>query len=200
MWAITSYYNPVRYRRRLSNYRLFRANLGVPLVTVELSFDGQFELTEKDADILVQISGGAVLWQKERLLNVALQALPRSCDIFFDTSDWIEAADSLLDRYPIIQLFRRVHNLGPHWSPEKEPASEVEFTQPSAAFSLASGAPAATGLGFGHLRDSRKGACTCGFAWAAHRELLDRHFFSMLALLAVVIAPWRVPPIIASMR
>ena len=48
---MTSYYNPVRYKRRLSNYRLFRANLGVPLVAVELSFDG---LTEKDADILVQ--------------------------------------------------------------------------------------------------------------------------------------------------
>ena len=76
MWAITSYYNPVRYKRRLSNYRLFRANLGVPLVAVELSFDGQFELTEKDADILLQISGGAVLWQKERLLNLAIKAVP----------------------------------------------------------------------------------------------------------------------------
>lgn len=79
MWVITTYYNPVRYKRRLSNYKIFRANLGVPLVTVELSFNGQFELTEKQADILIQISGGAVLWQKERLLNVALQALPSSC-------------------------------------------------------------------------------------------------------------------------
>ena len=68
MWAITSYFNPARYRRRLSNYRIFRANLGVPLVTVELSFDGQFELTEGDADILIQIPAGAMLWQKERLL------------------------------------------------------------------------------------------------------------------------------------
>ena len=183
MWAITSYYNPVRYKRRLSNYRLFRANLGVPLVAVELSFDGQFELTEKDADILVKISGRAVLWQKERLLNVALQALPRSCDkvawldcdIFFDTPDWIEAADSLLDRYSIIQLFRRVHNLGPQWSPGKDPASEVEFTRPSAAFSLASGVPAVAAIG--HLLNDRKRTCAPGFAWAASRELLDRHFF-----------------------
>ena len=47
MWAITSYYNPVRYKRRLSNYRMFRANLGIPLVTVELSFDDKFELGRK---------------------------------------------------------------------------------------------------------------------------------------------------------
>ena len=39
---------------------------------MELSFDGEFELEEKDADILIQLSGGAVLWQKERLL--------KSCD------------------------------------------------------------------------------------------------------------------------
>ena len=51
MWAITSYYNPVGYRRRLANYGLFRANIGVPLVTVELSFDDRFELTDQDADI-----------------------------------------------------------------------------------------------------------------------------------------------------
>ncbi len=183
MWAITSYYNPVGYKRRLSNYRIFRANLGVPLVTVELSFNGRFELAKKDADILVQISGGAVLWQKERLLNVALQALPSSCqkvawldcDILFDTPDWIEAADSLLDRYSIIQLFRQVHNFGPQWVSGKGRASEVEFTRLSAAFSLASGVPAASAIG--HLLDDRKVTCAPGFAWAARRDLLDRHFF-----------------------
>jgi hypothetical protein len=76
VWAIASYYNPVGYRRRLANYRLFRANLGIPLVTVELSFDGRFELAEDDADILIQLTGGAVLWQKERLLNLAAKAVP----------------------------------------------------------------------------------------------------------------------------
>ena len=72
MWAMTSYINPMRYKRRFTNYKMFREKLGIPLVTVELSFDGHFELTDKDADILIQISGGAVLWQQNRLLNVAL--------------------------------------------------------------------------------------------------------------------------------
>ena len=91
MWAITSYFNPVGFKRRLSNYRVFRANLAVPLVTVELSFDGRFELTDDDADILIQLSGGAVLWQKERLLNIAIQSVPKNakniawldCDVIF---------------------------------------------------------------------------------------------------------------------
>jgi hypothetical protein len=64
MWAITSYFNPVGYKRRLSNYRVFRANLEIPVVTVDLSFDGEFELKEKDSDILIQISGGAVLGKR----------------------------------------------------------------------------------------------------------------------------------------
>ena len=70
LYAITTYYNPASYRRRLRNYRL-QAGLKVPLVTVELGFGGTFELTGDDADILVRLPAGSILWQKERLLNVA---------------------------------------------------------------------------------------------------------------------------------
>ena len=110
MWAITSYFNPVGYKRRLSNYRIFRANLGVPLVTVELSFDGEFELKEKDADILIQLSGGAVLWQKERLLNFAIKAVPSDvkriawldCDVILKRADWVEEAKRQLNEFNVI--------------------------------------------------------------------------------------------------
>jgi len=76
MLAVTSYFNPMKSRRRLANYRTFRSRLDVPLVTVELAFDGQFELTSGDADHLIQLSGGDIMWQKERLLNIALEAVP----------------------------------------------------------------------------------------------------------------------------
>jgi hypothetical protein len=62
LWAITSYFNPVGYTRRLANYRLFRERLAVPLVTVELSFNGRFELREDDADILAQFHSTHVMW------------------------------------------------------------------------------------------------------------------------------------------
>jgi hypothetical protein len=183
LWAITCYFNPMRYRRRLANFRIFRQYLEVPLVAVEMAFGPEFELQAHDAEILVQLRGGGMLWQKERLLNLALKALPTGCnkvawldcDIMFDRPDWVEAADSLLDRYPMIQLFRQVHNLGPQWGPGKEHASQVQFTRPSAAFSLSSGVPAATCIG--HLIDNRIGTCAPGFAWAARREVLDRHLF-----------------------
>jgi hypothetical protein len=60
LWAITSFFNPIRYESRRSAYKIFRKNLRGPLVTVELSFDGLFDLQINDADILIQISGGAI--------------------------------------------------------------------------------------------------------------------------------------------
>ena len=44
LWAITSYYNPLAYRRRRENYRIFRQRLKVPLLTVELAYGPDFEL------------------------------------------------------------------------------------------------------------------------------------------------------------
>ena len=198
MWAMTSYYNPVRYKRRLSNYRIFRENLGVPLITVELSFNGQFELTEEQADILIQISGGAVLWQKERLLNVALQAVPSSCtkvawldcDILFDTPNWIEAADGLLDCSGKCMISVRsglpeeIAHL--KWSsrgrPRLSPSRQVfPQRQLSAIFSILELAPVRPAL------HGRRAASS----WIST-------FFSTLTFLALGIKQWPVLPIVAS--
>ena len=80
LWAITAYFNPMRYRRKYANYQLFRERLEVPLVAVELAYGPEFELGEGDAEVLLKLRGRDILWQKERLLNVAFQALPSSCD------------------------------------------------------------------------------------------------------------------------
>src|SRR5262245_3945888 len=79
LWAITAYFNPVGYARRLANYRVFRAHLPIPLLTVELAIGRDAELTAADADVLVQLRTDAVLWHKERLLNIALVRLPQCC-------------------------------------------------------------------------------------------------------------------------
>lgn len=121
MWAITSYFNPARYKRRLSNYKIFRGNLGVPLVTVELSFDGHFELADDDADILIRLSGGAMLWQKERLLNIAIESVPQNakniawidCDVIFERADWMHEAELKLSEANIVQLYSDLVDLGP---------------------------------------------------------------------------------------
>ena len=85
----------MRYQRRLANYRSFREHLAVPLITVELSYGAGFDLREGEADVLIQLRGRDVMWQKERLLNVGLGALPSACskvvwldcDIIFEGDD-----------------------------------------------------------------------------------------------------------------
>jgi hypothetical protein len=183
VWAITSYFNPARFKRRLQNFRIFRDRLEVPLVVVELTYGSDFELQERDADVLIQLRGGAVLWQKERLLNLALQALPGDCryvawldcDVLFGSADWAESAVRLLDRFAVIQLFKNVHYLPPHCSASDVSKADVEFSRPSAAFSISSGQPAA--MTIGHTLDTREGTSANGFAWAARRELLNQHGF-----------------------
>ncbi len=125
LWAITSYFNPFQSERRRQNYREFRRHLGVPLVAVELSFDGDFELVATDAEILVQMRGRDVLWQKERLLNIALTALPSECrkvawvdcDVVFARNDWSTETSRRLDEFTVIQPFERAYDLAPGEQP-----------------------------------------------------------------------------------
>lgn len=179
MWAITSYYNPVRYKRRLSNYRMFRANLGVPLVTVELSFDGEFELEESDADRLIQISGGAVLWQKERLLNLAIKAVPSGvenvawfdCDTILKRADWVEAAKKQLEKFSVVQLFSDVVDVSPE-KYEKQSGLHNGHTLVPGIVSVSNARELLFKTNLGTVPFYHE-----GLAWAANRRLLDDHGF-----------------------
>ena len=118
-YAITSYFNNAHTKERLNNYRIFKENLTLPLITVEWASDGIFELNQNDADILIQIKEGDLMWQKERLLNIAIDKLPRSaqfvawldCDIIFNDPKWHLKAKELLRRFDFIQLFDKVNYL-----------------------------------------------------------------------------------------
>ena len=188
LWAITSYFNPMRYQRRLANYRSFREHLPVPLITVELSYGTEFELQADEANVLIQLRGGDVMWQKERLLSVALGALPEECtkvvwldcDVIFGREDWPEEVSRLLDDFTLVQPYSRVHylprDLGPGeaWS---EGGSATEFSRSSTASAVASGLSARACLTRNpepHVQDAYYSA---GYAWAARRELLDEHGF-----------------------
>ena len=181
LWAITSYFNPAGYRSRLANYRTFRKFLTVPLVAVELSFTGSFELEPCDADILVRLSGGDILWQKERLLNVALRHLPRDCDsvawldcdIIFATDDWAERARIALSDFAIVQLFSERCNLAPGATRDPSGWRPIELRAPAVGYTIVSGQLKADDLcvpgGF------LTGGSTTGLAWAAQTNLLDKH-------------------------
>ncbi len=181
MWAITSYYNPARYKRRLSTYRLFRKNLSIPIVAVELSYDGNFDLKKDDADILIQISGGAVLWQKERLINIAIKSVPDDvktlawldCDILFERPDWVSAAKEQLTEFNVVQLFSEIVDLAPE---QTQIPAEPAVLSPSGrgVVSLVKGNEH---LDIAEILESvaQARARCVGFAWAARREILNNH-------------------------
>ena len=180
-WAITSYFNPLGYKTRRENYRLFRQRLSVPLIAIELAYESAFELGDADADILIQVRGGDVMWQKERLLNLARAALPPSCskvavldcDVFFRRGDWAEQASKLLDRVAIAHLYRGMHYLP---AGATSAIGEIAFAEPmrvSIISAVASGLDAETCLEAGN--GPKAGYFGTGLAWAVQREILDLH-------------------------
>jgi len=85
-------------------------------LTVELTTTGKFELHTNDAELLVQVSGD-FMWQKERLLNIALLELPEDvdiiawfdCDIVLQREDWADVVVRALQSNPLVQLFSKAY-------------------------------------------------------------------------------------------
>jgi hypothetical protein len=182
IWALTTYFNPIHYSSRLHNYRAFRQALTVPLLTVELGYDGAFDLEVTDADILVRVRGTDVLWQKERLLNLALANLPPhvhyvawlDCDVMLARRDWPQAAIDALRRHEIVQLFSEMYDL-PRDAAPAIPTVPRPVTGYSIAHMLACGMKTLADLDPSLPVVPRQFAW--GLAWSARRSLLARHGF-----------------------
>ena len=184
-WAITSYYrfdDPGGEKRRLRAYRGFRRHLQLPLAVVELCPDGAFDLGPGDAELLIQVRGGDILWQKERLLNIALEALPRhcetvvwtDCDVILTRKDWAAALRPLLREFLLVQPFHRLHFLPEGARPEVDPDSRDWHD--SAAYRLRS----ATIPDYYFRTRGGTGMrlkCATGMIWAARRATIEKHGF-----------------------
>jgi hypothetical protein len=186
IWAITSFFNPAGYEARRANYRIFRENLSVPLVAVELAFEDDFALGDDDAEIVIRLTGGDVLWQKERLLNIALKAVPPhvrkvvwlDSDIVFASDDWAERTSDALETYPLLQPYTRAYAMPKGWRPGLDPESTPEEWQ-AVAWQIATGMPIAEVL----ERKVDVHRTSYGYAWAARRDLLDAHGLYDLCIL-----------------
>ena len=126
IWVVTAYYNPAGYITRIQNYHVFRRHLDAPLLVIELAEPGQHQLAPSDADVLVSVSGNDRIWQKERLLNIAISALPEEaeyvawvdCDVVFGNPDWATEAQSILRAgKSFVQLFETATHLPLQLSP-----------------------------------------------------------------------------------
>ena len=165
--VICCHFNPHRYATKTANFAAFIAPLaaaGIRTVVVECSFDGRFELPDA-----IQIRGRDVMWQKERLLNVALAHVPESvphvawldADVLFTDPDWAVNTVRALDRFAVVQPFTRAVRL-------PRGATSDDGT------GLAYPGFAAVYAAHPHrlLDGDFAGHGHTGFAWAARREVL----------------------------
>lgn len=113
--VITTYYNPCRYRTRRENFERFKAHMrmhNVTLLTVECTFDNEPAELPASEDVW-HLSSSSLLWQKERLLNLAVQRLPShidsvawiDADVLFENQNWVRDTLQALSSAPIVQMF-----------------------------------------------------------------------------------------------
>lgn len=118
LYAVATYFNPCKFATKRINYLRFRKKSleqGLPLVVVELSFDGTYEIAETDAEIVLRRSSGDKVFQKEAMFNSALKELPSDCDkvvlidadILFDDPFWVQKTSDMLDRCNMVQPFSK---------------------------------------------------------------------------------------------
>ncbi len=188
-WVITAYYNPARYTTRYVNFCTFRRHLNAPLLVVELARPGCHQLRKSDAERVISISGDDRIWQKERLINIGLEELPRhvefvawvDCDVVFATDDWPSAARMRLEKNGgLLQLFDTVVHLARNGN---VPNSKKSFTSIEHVFTeRAIGAMGKDGMGAAAFRrclnpQSRRvngDICSMGIAWAAVRATIGK--------------------------
>lgn len=171
LWGIAAYFNPAGYESKLRNYRLFRdasKKQGLQLIVAEAAFgSAPHELADTDADVVLRLRTDAVLWQKERLLNIATAHLPRNCDkvvaidtdVLLEQDDWIRDTSALLERFAVVQPFAEAIQLQPH----HVQAVETNSRDRSIACAWATTLPE-TFTFYGHP----------GYACAMRREIIDR--------------------------
>jgi hypothetical protein len=177
LWIVTAYFNPCRYVTKRANFEWFAAGLrsvGANLLVVEMALDdGEFELGREYESIRVR--GGGVMWQKERLLNIAAAHLPSSCtkvawvdgDLLFEDDEWLRKTADALDHHIVVQPFSSCIRLPRGQREWPRDGAETASVAESFAAVFARDPSLAT-----HGRYSLHGHT--GFAWAARRELFER--------------------------
>ena len=170
--VITTYFNPCRYATRRRNYDTFMAGMrraGVACITVECAFgDDAFELPPA-LDVL-QVRSHAVLWQKERLLNLAASWLPPrcryvawlDCDIVFRNADWARELVGVLEQHKVAQVFETCLRL----ERDNVSGASADRAHSFAAVMAANREAMAAGRYDAHGHT--------GYGWAMRREIFDQ--------------------------
>lgn len=114
--GVCCFFNPCGYKKLRMNYDQFRSHwdrAGLKLLTVELLYDGQ-QTHFAGVDNVLTLSGGDVLWQKERLLQIGLDILRDEghaniawvdADLDFEESNWDARVLRSLEEFDCVHMF-----------------------------------------------------------------------------------------------
>jgi hypothetical protein len=171
-WVIACYFNPARFKTKRLNFDAFMGGMrdvGANVLVVESAFgDDPFEL--ESGENVLQLRGTGVMWQKERLLNIAAAKLPASArkigwfdaDIIFKEPDWLERTSQALDKYVVVQPFSHAVRLH---RDNRDDGSGI-LDRSFASMFVENPRPARMGRYQVHGHT--------GYAWAARRELFEK--------------------------
>ena len=167
LYLVTCIFNPESYKSRYRLYDEFKTYISqfknVELHTVELVFGDQpFAVTSPDDPCNLQLRTDEVLWFKENLLNIGIKNLPPEAkyicwidaDIKFSNTFWAKDTMEALDKYDVVQMFDKAHDLGPDGSFMTSDLSFINRWQNN------------------NFTEKKRGRS--GFAWAATRPALEK--------------------------
>lgn len=183
LWGVAAFFDPLNAHRVLTNLETFSLRVrsqGLPLLIIELAHAASpYRVPESLADRVVRRRSDTVLWHKERLLNLGIRQLPPECryvawldaDIVFENDRWVSDTIERLQTHAVVQPFETACWLDEH--------GEIPSTRfplgvgkghelPGMAKALASAPDRRRALAYYVLHGHP------GFAWAAHRDLIER--------------------------
>jgi hypothetical protein len=171
---VTSFFNPCGYRTRAQNFERFVEPIraaGIPLVVVEARFAGE-AWTLDDRHQSLRVEAHDLMWQKERLLDLATGWLPAQCtkvawldaDVLFEDEAWaIRTSEALEDAF-VVQPFSQAVRL-----PAAAIAAALDDHVYEGFAAMCKHHPECLTVGkydaHGHT----------GFAWAARRDLIAKN-------------------------
>lgn len=122
---IAVHFDPCGYRRPVDNLAAFVNALSQNSRSINCFVHAKFTDERTVADLIpgvhVQAGPQNFLWQKERLVNLAIECLPPEYDavawidgdLLFQNPDWYTTACDMLEHTPVLQLFETITYLGP---------------------------------------------------------------------------------------
>jgi hypothetical protein len=132
LYAITTVFNPQRYRTRWKHYKPFEKHIldsGAYLITIEAAYGNRAHVvTERVSErhFIIQVRTKSQIWLKEALVNKAIQELTThidpnwkyacyiDADLTFGRKDWVGETIHQLQHYAMVQMFSQIAQLNPN--------------------------------------------------------------------------------------